>query len=254
MSRVYFHHRTGEAELRGAERHWLASLVSRTFMAGLGDVSGGFSGDSWVKPLINPDHYASKMRGGDALDTVLRIGDMGGGSPLLLHPETKEPIDIFTAQLNTALRWGSDPIRLAARIHGQCEIHSYVMPEDFGWFCGIVEEGLRDNLFRTEMGWDTVVSFIRALPLDQGPVVLSCSVCEQFPWSGVLGEDDDEDGERWEAVSHEEAWDAGIKWLEDVCHGTLRIQPTNFQVFGFGDGMDAMQLRELATKQTARTA
>lgn len=94
--------------------------------------------------------------------------------------------------LNTALVAGSDQVALAAKIHGWCEDHCWVEGTDRAWLADLIEHGLQTGLYRRGMGWEGpaqyhtgpgVVPLLRAR--DDEPVVMSYSVCDQFPNSAV---------------------------------------------------------------------
>src|SRR5678809_1267407 len=57
-------------------------------------------------------------------------------------------IDPFELQLNSALALGSDVVKLAARFHGQCEVHCWVDAADRVWLANMVVEGLECGVFR----------------------------------------------------------------------------------------------------------
>jgi len=52
-------------------------------------------------------------------------------------------IDPFCVALNTAIVSGSDPIVLAARLHGQSEIHTYVEGENRAWLADVIRQDVR---------------------------------------------------------------------------------------------------------------
>src|SRR6202012_6079389 len=64
---------------------------------------------------------------------------------------------IFDLVLNTVMAVGSMPVALAACLHGRCEQHAYVEPQDAQWLAEIIVEGLHDGVYRDDAGWSGVV-------------------------------------------------------------------------------------------------
>lgn len=101
-------------------------------------------------------------------------------------------------QFNTAFVLRSDALTFAARVHGMCEVHGYVEAEDREWFAEMIERLHRDHFLRAHMGWPSVVKLLR--DGNATPVVMSYSVCDQFPGPHLLEGDHDEAGlvDLWE--------------------------------------------------------
>ena len=147
MSRVYFHAQSGEAELWGGERAWLGSLCS--------DIATGVlnlrhNGDR-LRDLIAAGHYLRDARYQDPVRFAesLALSLSVGYGPVLAW-RGKE-ISTFSLLLNTACRVGGDALKLAARIHGQCEIHCYAEGIDRAWVAGIIDQGLTSGVFRRDL-------------------------------------------------------------------------------------------------------
>jgi hypothetical protein len=144
---------------------------------------------------------------------------------------------IFDLVLNTAMVVGSAPVALAACLHGRCEQHAYVEPQDVRWLAAIIAEGLRDGVFRDEAGWIEVVDLLRA---DPGPVVTSYSTCDEFPnptaarWiphvrTEPAGSDD---WEAWYAQPFSERWRLAMAGLRSRV-GSPRMDPADWpRLFG----------------------
>src|SRR5215472_5272064 len=194
MSRVYFHSPSGEAELWGGERARMGSLVS--------DIALGFIGVGdceRLRSLVRPGHYllderhyprhGQQVTWADSLKLSLRVGFDGDGT---LAWKGK-PVDSFSLMLNTACAVGSDAVKLAVKIHGQCEIHCWVEGSERAWVAGLIDQGLESGVFRRNLargyaqGWEQVQECLRAR--DDEPVVLSYSVCDQFPNAQAAGWD-----------------------------------------------------------------
>lgn len=195
MSRLYFHSEHGDAELRGSERALLGSIVN--------DITAGFLRGCYSRDveqllgLIEPGHYLhaiDRERPGwlhpwlSSFGTALNVS---WDDKFLAWRGNR--IDPFAIRLNTAMRYGSTPVRLAARLDGQNEIHCFVEGVNRAWLAGLIQEGLDAKVFRDGMlytshndvqtwhsqGWDEVIKLL--LSRDDEPVVCSYSVCDQFP-------------------------------------------------------------------------
>lgn len=259
MSRVYFHTPTTKAELRGSERAHMGVLVT-DIAAGLLN-AGGFRAREEFAPLIRPDHYLKSIteRGwSSAFETAWRTG--GAGIPMLTW--RGHDLDPFTISLNTAATVGNDAVKLAARLHGQCEIHAWVDGPNRAWLADIIDRGMASGVLRAEtQGWERVVGMLRAR--DDEPVVTSYSVCEQFPHSGVGGWMPDwPEGvpERWDALSPEqqaereardeewyklddsEQWRIAMDALRADTASGLELKPENWDRFRFGNGLTVFDL------------
>jgi hypothetical protein len=229
MSRVSFHSQHGEAEVRGPERAYAGGVCNDLFAAVLGP--SRFSTDEQLaqyRALFPEGHYIRTIEGDhryirSAIETALAVGQ-----------------EFFTETLNTALIMGSDPVKLLARLHGQCEIHAYVEGPDRAWLAGIIERGRTTKVLRAEMGWEGVVALLRAR--DDSPVVTSYSVCERFPNGAVAGWTDNQDGEGWYDLPPAEQWTRALAGIR--AERGLRLMPDDWDGFYFGDGETAFDLLE----------
>lgn len=188
MSRVYFHSPSGDAELLGAERAYAGCMVS-DLASGLWRSAFVRAEDSMIQLTRGTDLYDDRdpMRRAqfaDRFKLAFRVGQEG-----LLTWRGKD-ISGFSLALNTAIQIGDDPVKFLARMHGQCELHSYVEGPNRAWLADIIERGLKTGVFRDGMGWDTppnhphgkgagVIPLLRSR--DDEPVVMSYSVCDGFP-------------------------------------------------------------------------
>ena len=143
MSRIYFHTPTGDAEVSGAERASFGVFcesLAWTFLDYYGDYS---------KPILSlfpPHHY---IHGDKTSKNSIRVAFQQARDELYLNGK---PINPFALSLNTAYAIGNDAVKLAARIHGQCEIHCWAKGENRKWLAGIVQQGLACGLYRAGMG------------------------------------------------------------------------------------------------------
>ncbi len=218
MSRIYFHSEDGTAEVSGAERANMDIMIEHYARGAVGLTTGypvlGRTLREDFTPFINPQ------------GALARVGDAGFpeelGKALVSRSLFDRPspfafrgreIKLSSLIANTALAVGSDPVRLAAKIHHTCEIHGYVQGFHRKWLAEVIEEGLEERVFRrsylaakdreadlkilmgiemTEeesrpvarsFGWDTVIELLKSS--SRGAVVMSYSVCEGFPNSSV---------------------------------------------------------------------
>jgi hypothetical protein len=149
---------------------------------------------------------------------------------------------IFDLVLNTVMAVGSMPVALAACLHGRCEQHAYVEPQDAQWLAAIIVEGLHDGVYRNDAGWTGVVDLLRA---DPGPVVTSYSTCDEFPnpatarWLPRAREEPagSDDWETWYAQPLSEQWRLAMAGLRSRV-GSPRLDPADHPR-PFGDGRTA---------------
>jgi hypothetical protein len=259
MSRVYFHSQHGEAELWGGERAWLGRLCSKLAL-GILDVQ-----HSWenVERLIRPDSYLKRPMGQhlswvNSVETAISLG----WNDEKLFQWRGRPISMWELCLNTAARVGNDAVRLAARIHGQCEIHCYVEGVNRWWLADVIDDGLESGVLRrlapffenakSDQGqWESVTRLLR--DRDDEPVVLSYSVCEQFPnrdfagWNplqqaSIDGDSQDDDAdELWYELSDGERWRIALQALRRS-GGGRELKPADWGTFWFGNGLTALDL------------
>jgi hypothetical protein len=272
MSRVYFHSPSGTAELWGGERAWLGSLVS-DLTAGVMKLD--YQGER-IRELIQPGHYlhGEHYQGHDRylawhnsveLNLSTAIGDFLAWNG--------RDIGTFSLVLNTACAVGGDAVKLAARIHGQCEIHCYVEGVDRMWLAAIIGQGLAAGVFRRNTGyphrtesWEHVQKFLR--DRDDEPVVMSYSVTDSFPGPYVAGwlppvdwrpedvsaaewealDGDERAGRRsegtyeaWSELTDAEHWQIGMDALR-AASGGLRIDPAEWTAFRFGHELTMFDL------------
>lgn len=218
MSRIYFHSEDGTAEVSGAERanmdimteHWARGAIGLTLGSPTLDrhLYEGF------KPFINPEGRLANVpeQGfGEALGkTIVTRAFYDYAAPFIWKGK---PIKLSSLIANTVLAVGSDPARLATKIHNTCEIYGYAQGFHRKWLADVIEEGVEEKIFRkgywdfkdsegslkmlmgiemTEeeqtptchsFGWDTVIDLLRSS--SKGAVVMSFSVCDRFPNSSI---------------------------------------------------------------------
>lgn len=253
MSRIYFHSLHGDAEVRGAERsHLGVATHNASIRLLMGQVSpmklrASLDPRSMAYETVQPYGVNERM-------LALALGTFGDEDAFIVDGK---PVDHWQLLLNTLIESGPDSMRLAARIHAQCEIHCYVEGPDRAWLAGLITSSRNEGLFRAEMGWESAVELLTSR--DDEPVVLSYSVTDQFPnswrstWvapnAGKASEEDDEyaareeDDAAWNALPESEKWRMGLEWLltEGVEKG-LRLDPDEWADYRFGHCLTAADL------------
>lgn len=239
MSRIYFHSEHDTAELRGSERAYMGVLCNDLMLGTLGDL---YYAKEWLIPLMPPGHYAlTDHRGPESgLSLFLR----GMDSALIVDGKR---VETWLVSLNTAWVLGGDPLRLLARLHGQCEIHCWVEGVNRKWLASIMREGRKSGLCREDQGWEAVADLLESR--DDCPVVCSYSVCEQFPNYGCLPDDhplktreDEARHDDFYELPPAEAWQACMAGLRAQGSG-LELRPDKWADFRFGTGHSAFTLR-----------
>ena len=234
MSRIYFHNVESTAEVSGRERHLLGNYCSRALLFALGDLKHFGTQPPWILKHIPASCYLHQSGRRDLLaediKTWLSVG-YGPDAALLLGDER---YPLFELQLNSALVVGGNTLKLAARLHGQCEIHCYVEGPNRNWLAGLIEEALEKAIFRKDAGWDSVCKLLHKA--DDSPVICSYSVCDSFPnrhAAGWVPEEEDEDGEGWYAIPREEQWELALAGIREGNKG-LELTPDGWDDFHFG--------------------
>lgn len=250
MSRIYFHSEHEDTEVRGWERAMMGGICSDLLAVALRLDHTSFS--SRPSPLrrvvtgyirdLPEERFESSLR------TWVGAGGVTGGGFILGDGKERE---IFTVALNTAMVMGSDPVKLMARLHGQCEIHAYVEGPNRAWLADIIERGRTCGLFREDSGWEETIVMLRSR--DDGPVVTSYSVCEQFPntqaaqWSPPEDEDGEENWDAWYDIDEAERWRMAIEGLRAGAMGKwLEMKPETWTGYYFGDGTTGFTVRAYA--------
>lgn len=182
MSRIYFHSKSDdEAEIFGSERHYMGGNAN-ALAWGFVHSASYFHMDRILSFLPESHH-----RNWNRLDKERSLYHfIVGGIREVGHmvlPDGRK-IDPWHMCLNTALAVGSDPMKLSARIHAQCECHCWVDGPNREWLADIIDEGLTTGLFREglkdhDQGWDSVLELLRKR--DDEAIVTSFSVCDGFP-------------------------------------------------------------------------
>lgn len=209
MSRLYFSSPSGEAELSGAEWHWLRRLAQRPGEAAWDlstfdraeqvmalierDRSSGHLFDSFEKAKSPGQVWTAKREFLETLRLALRV-------ETYFVPIAGIRLRTSDVELNTALVAGSDLIRLAAKLSMWADRFPFVEGPDRAWLADLIEQGLKSGMYRRtlngyDLGWPAVVEFLRSR--DDEPVVVHYSVEDSFPSRSVAD---------WTAPQMPEGW------------------------------------------------
>lgn len=166
MSSISFRTRSKEALVGGRERAWLGSMI----VEGVG--ASVFRPDEWAR--YNRRNLSKVFSGKEwELEYLFKS---------LHNPITTwagKEWNSFEVMLNTAILLGSDAVKLAAIIHGTCELNAYFAKEDLEWLADTIEGS--PHIFRPETqgydgGWADVISLARST---RGKLTMSYSVTGQ---------------------------------------------------------------------------
>ncbi|TLQ39296.1 hypothetical protein [Streptomyces marianii] len=258
MSYLRFQDPHGSTHLKGHERHWLLSMVCDHAGRLLLDHPDPVGGALALYDLLPRDHELREALPGRHVSPRRWLS---GYARALHNVILDDPIVDYrghkvrplTLTLNTAMDDGPDPLRLAARLMGQCELNTWVDGPHRSWLADVVAEGLAQGHFRKACGWENVQSFLRER--DNYPVVVSAS--ESFPtrWDARLrttdGEDLDDDmaEQMWEALTPAEQWARGMEALRNRTSDLLEMTP-DWADYRFGSALSLSDL--LAPDHTHR--
>lgn len=233
MSAIYFHSLEEDVTVRGSERAHFGCLISDFTFAVFTRYTEEYSNPSPLRKILPESCYlhSSKDFKKDfrtwigVSDQLIGTGDM--------------TTNLFVMQLNTVLALGSNSMKLAARLHGQCEIHAWVEGKNRAWLASIIEQGVKTKLYRDNQGWEKVIEFLKSR--DDSPVVTSYSVCEQFPNRSIAGYK----SEKYYDLPEDKKWAKAMSGLRKSKAG-LEMRPDEWESFYFGNNVTAMDLIEIA--------
>lgn len=246
MSRIYFHNIANTAELRGSERAYAGGLSTNYLSMALG-INRYIQDTDPVMSLFPLDVVREARFHGSLSESIriwLVVKGMNEAEGLRCPDGTK--VEIFATALNTMLVSGTDPIKLLARLHGQCELHGYIEGSNRAWLADIIERGRAAHILRVDQGWEGIVKMLRSA--DDTPVVTSYSVTCQWPNpygldDSVSYEDDPAASEAYTeafyALPAEQRWDRAMPNLRKLGDGNLEMRPDQWQwpdyTFGAGE-------------------
>lgn len=236
MSRIYFHTKyEGTAEIQGSERAWAGILCDDLFATALGVSRESRYGSERITAFRNiTTGYVAY------LDDEQFLQQFPVWLTGIMHNHFRidgNLVSTYAAGINTALVVGSDPVKLLARIHGQCESHCYVAGRNREWLANIIDQGVTVGVLRKNQGWPALARRLRWR--DDQPVVLSYSVTEQFPNNEIANCDEN----TWENISEHDAWDYAFDNLQQQSE-SLELKPDNWGSFYFDPGINGFAIRE----------
>ncbi|WP_037162404.1 hypothetical protein [Rhodococcoides fascians] len=258
MSRIYFHTRERDAEVRGWERSYMGvtarKLGYNALVGALGASVRDYIIDGHELKTMHDDPAAYGVNSWSWRLEMAMSGLFSGERPVFEF--NGQQLASWELLLNTAIATGSDTLRLMTRIDAQCEIHARVDGEDRAWFADLIEQGRGNKILRPESGWEDVIELARSI--DDGPIVMSYSVCDGFPgasattWTPSTDDDGEADWDAFYDLSDDEQWARGLDWLTD--HGP-RLQPSEWETYRFSHGVSGFDLAEDAwTKRLTESA
>ena len=245
MSSIYFSTMEHKAAVSGAERALMGVLCSSMAIAGLGSFKYNNTKLEWFLSMLPSEHYLNHQPY-NIIDESIRLFLSQGFDDIPLTLSTGDKVGIFPTMLNTAILLGSDAVKLAARLHGQCEIHCYIEEANKEWVKGLIEDSLACKIFREGLGWekpryDHYVSVLDLLSMkDTGPVVCHYSVTDSFPNSALVEMEE----EVFDQLSDDERWDLCLQELRKQSAG-LEISPADWGGFRYSPGYTFFDLRQL---------
>lgn len=253
MSYTRFQDARSAAHLNGSERPWLHSLLHEHAAGVLLDRPEPAQVAATLYELLPaghdlrhvPLHSAHQARRWLHLYVRCLIGILD--DPVAEH--RGHDIGSFTLMLNTAMASGGDALRLAARLHGQCEANCWVDGPNREWLAGVITAALTGDLYRPDCGWEKVRDLLRERA--DLPVVVSFS--SSFPTFCSSGDDDvddpDDAEQRWETLQADERWQRGMAALHRRPQDQLEIRP-DWAGYRFGHELSFTDL--LAEDRAAR--
>lgn len=235
-----------EVRIKGSERASFGLMIEDHAKGAIGVTHGmgRKSVDTGLRPFVNPDgplgeflkrepSYDGRLE--QALSYVLHTMPFREGAA----PFVWRGHDINTRQLllNTVLATGSDAMRLAVKIHFQCELHGYLMGYHRKWFADVVQEGLDEHVYHRDLGWEDLVAKLRES--NDGPVVSSASSTGSFPNPEMASWKGTEEG--WDALGADKQWKQAVKGLKTP--GRNRPwEPGNLRTYRFGHDLSLLDL------------
>jgi hypothetical protein len=265
MSKIYFHSKDcDDAEVHGSERAYMSCIINDLTLSVLSDYlkSDHRNPKAQIVNFIkNPNNLYFINYDNNQFEESFKMSFKSGiGNMTFLHNDKE--INSFALSLNTAFSLGSDVIQLMARLHAQCEVHTYIKPENFHWMARIIDKGLKLNILRKDQGWESVVTLLET---SKEPIVTSFSVCEQFPSAELanwytceaFGNKDEcicEDQENceyhdWDEVDFKEQWELSLEKLENK-NGCLELTPNGWEGYFFDQNISAFDIISSINEKT----
>jgi hypothetical protein len=237
VSRIYFHSIEGdEIGVRGSERAYFGGLISEIALAVLQPSSHNMERYKKVFPANSYVALSDEREFERNFRLWLRVGSDREGFSM-----NGKNIDTFEVALNTAYVVGSDPIKLATRIHGQCELHCFMEGPNRAWMAEIIKVGLKSKIYRANQGWEEVISLLEMT--GDSPVVLSFSGGDSFPDQSSADYHNDD----WYDLPDSQRWEMGMAGIRK--ERGLEIKPDNWNEFFFSHGITAFDVVEYINRE-----
>ena len=251
MSAIYLHTEADDpVRISGAERGWLGGIVDAASLASV-QLDQGRLRRLWKEK--DPDLlWVMRATRGDPHRISYNVGgetvwDAGGGEHNAFH-----------VALNSAMAFGGPHVRLAARLHGQCEIHCYVEDVQRHFLARKIEDATSCGIFRAGVGWEEAVARLREVR-HFGAAVFSYSTTRNFPCLQPGAIDPVYDDEReWDAACREfdalprrTRWGRAMEALRQRNRDGCRMHLADFgwERFTFGDAPTLPELRRQYGKE-----
>ena len=145
-----------------------------SFSSGQGEVLIGGRERARMGVLVDELAWVMESRGRPITDPIIRRRD---------ELEWRYRDDNFGERLGWVCLIGDDVTKLLAHVHGQCEIHGWVHPDDGDWFADLVKRAAARGLLNEDRvgkygTWDQVADLARR---STTPLVSAYSACESWP-------------------------------------------------------------------------
>jgi hypothetical protein len=252
MSRIYFHSPSGNREIYGPERAWMRLLTEELAFGVLRLAPDPRRLAAFLPPGVGPRDALREAPGShQRFFEALRMWSRTADTAWVVDGRE---YDAWQLTLNTVLAIGSDPVKLCARLHGQCEIHAYTEGPNRSWLANLIRQGIgtgvmRDDGYPRPDGgrgaagqWAELAAWLQSR--EDEPAVTSYSVCEPFPNPGVAGADGKEARELWYAQPPARRWESALAGLRG---NHPELTPDDWDDYRFGHGKDAFWLVARAT-------
>lgn len=253
MSRIYFHAEdpSETVDISGSERAHGQQLMLKIPQSVIYDQT--FGGDRHPVTRYFPAEWKKNFPYGypEAVAHYLeRPSIFGSGSPI----DFGGTVMWGTALLaNTAIRLGSDAVKLLVRLHMRCEVHSWVDGPNRAWLAEIIRKGRAAGVLREDMGWENLSTLLLSNTTD--PLVTSYSVSDSFPnsvaadWTGPEGMHSEDVKEAWNDLSRKTRWAICMANLrrqeaEDPEGMFLELKPGNWDGYFYGKNLTIMDLNQ----------
>ncbi|MER0476945.1 hypothetical protein ABR737_01000 [Streptomyces sp. Edi2] len=257
LSFIQFQDPHSTAKLRRTERPWMLILV-HDLASGLlmgNRASGERAG--LLYDLLPDDHFLRDLPAPRGRHTLNWQAQYARATFSVLEDPIatyrNHDLDPLTLLLNTAHSLGSDPVKLAARLHGQCESNCWVDGPNRQWLAQVVQDGLDTGLYRPGLGWEEARDLLSKR--DDSPVVVSTNAAFPSPWgpwaNTHAGPDADSDDilQAWEELPTAQQWSYGLQALRSRTEDRLEIRP-DWATYRFGHTLSFLDL--LAEDHAAR--